>query len=219
MRPEVEDYIARYNNWKAQKIAQIEEEKRTKVLLDAGLYEEVPVEITRDEYLARKKFRDVYETKEDGKKRYYLTSDRKVPLSVTNEEYEAVLAIQEEGKRIQETIREKSAEGSFGDATGAPYIKSRVSAGAVSAFAGLLLIAGIILLISGIATNKSDSGLTIGFGAGCLLSSAFLFIISNIANDIHEIAVKMEHYHMMNMKNARQGLASLDELRKNQKNA
>ena len=69
--------------------------------------------------------------------------------------------------------------------------KSLVSATIIGVVAALLLFFGIIILIGGIAnssSSKSDAvlGLTgASLGIAMIVSSAFLFVISNIAEDIH----------------------------------
>ena len=69
--------------------------------------------------------------------------------------------------------------------------KSLVSATIISILAALLLIFGVIALVAGIAnssSSKSDAvfGLTgTSLGIALIVSSAFLFVISNIAEDIH----------------------------------
>ena len=69
--------------------------------------------------------------------------------------------------------------------------KSLVSATIISVLAVLLLLFGVIVLIAGIAnssSSKSDAvlGLTgTSLGITMIVSSAFLFVISNIAEDIH----------------------------------
>ncbi len=69
--------------------------------------------------------------------------------------------------------------------------KSLVSATIIGVVAALLLLFGIIILIGSIAnssSSRSDAvlGLTgTSLGIAMIVSSAFLFVISNIAEDIH----------------------------------
>ena len=64
--------------------------------------------------------------------------------------------------------------------------RTLVSGIIISIFAAILLFAGVVVLIGGLINNKDGSIELAGYyGLGCIVLSAFLFIISSIAEDIH----------------------------------
>lgn len=104
MRAEVEAYLAKIRVAEDEKnrLEREEEEKklekqRRKVLIAAGLFTQQEVEVTQEEYNEKGLYDVRYSVKTvDGVQKYFKT--KKVPLEVTDEEYQAVAATIKEEK-------------------------------------------------------------------------------------------------------------------------
>lgn len=89
-----------------------------------------------------------------------------------------------------------------------------ISAFIVYAIATIALICGVILLIAGLADSQpSFSQLYIYVGAACIITGIFLFIIANIAEDIHFQNYLTSYYGEEDIQYHEQSLQILQDIR------
>lgn len=104
MRAEVEAYLAKCRAAEEEKARlaneeqqRLKEKQRRKVMIEAGLYTQQEVEVSQEEYNEKGLYDSRYSLKTvDGVQKYFKS--KKIPLDVTEEEYQAVAATIKEEK-------------------------------------------------------------------------------------------------------------------------
>lgn len=75
--------------------------------------------------------------------------------------------------------------------------KTTKSSGFIRVLAVLMLIAGLFLVVTFFIPSRLDSSaksIFLVYGVSCITVSALLFIISNLADDVHLLTYLVEHY-------------------------
>ena len=70
---------------------------------------------------------------------------------------------------------------------GSTGFKPRTSASIIAGIAGLSLAVGLIMIIVGL-TNGSDGAVSLYVGIGLIVSSAYMFVIYNLATDVQALS-------------------------------
>lgn len=186
MRAEVEAYLAKYNaaeNAKNQEALEAQlkqqEKQRRKVLIAAGLFSEQEVEVSQTEYNEKGMYDNRYSTKMvDSQQKYFKL--KKVPLDVTEEEYQAVAA----------TIQPEKEE----------FTEKEKSNWAVNFFIGLAWVAWIGgLLVAAFNSKSPDKWGNMEFSFSLFLSNYVVYILAGcfslcaaeLFKKLHEIWIEL----------------------------
>lgn len=169
MHPQVEKYLADYQEKKSKK----EMEDRAQLLLALGFHAEEDKEISKEEYLSIKE-NITKKEKIGGVKHYYIKKEA-LPLEMTNEEYQAILATQP--KQLNKITKENIASSSF-------------AARFLNGITSFIWIGGALAFIIFGLQNAWDIGIAIL--CGFIISGLFFKCFAEFFENQHEILSELQ---------------------------
>ena len=92
-----------------------------------------------------------------------------------------------------------------------PKYKDPVSSTIVSVCAAICMVAGLLMICSALISGVKDNGIILVTGIGCLVSSALLFVISNISVDIHRMEYSILSLALQNQEAQKRIIQLLEE--------